>query len=156
LRSEAVELIVEQGVVTGVEVQREGRRERVMRAAAWCAPWAVSPLALAAGYRPPQEAPHLTMSPPANDGAALRLGRRWRRQGEAWRPTSSGRRFPSCATPMVSERFPHLVTDRAKPGVIAVTRRARFVNESDSYHHFVQTMFANGIASCWLICDAAR
>ena len=41
------------------------------------------------------------------------------------------------------ERFPHLVTDRAKPGVIAVNRAGqRFVNESDSYHCFVEAMFA--------------
>ncbi|MNE46746.1 3-oxosteroid 1-dehydrogenase [compost metagenome] len=53
------------------------------------------------------------------------------------------------------ERFPHLVTDRAKPGVIAVNQAGRrFVNESNSYHHFVQTMFATGNAPCWLICDA--
>ncbi|ENQ3159641.1 FAD-dependent oxidoreductase [Pseudomonas aeruginosa] len=39
------------------------------------------------------------------------------------------------------ERFPHLVTDRAKPGVIAVNLAGqRFVNESDSYHPFVQTL----------------
>ncbi|MFH4385422.1 FAD-binding protein, partial [Acinetobacter baumannii] len=39
------------------------------------------------------------------------------------------------------ERFPHLVTDRAKPGVIAVNQRAvRFVNESNSYHHFASAM----------------
>ena len=39
------------------------------------------------------------------------------------------------------ERFPHLVTDRAKPGVIAVNQRAvRFVNESSSYHHFASAM----------------
>jgi hypothetical protein len=55
------------------------------------------------------------------------------------------------------ERFPRLVTDRAKPGVIAVNRAGqRFVNESDSYHCFVEAMFANGGANapCWLICDS--
>ena len=37
--------------------------------------------------------------------------------------------------------LPHLVTDRAKPGVIAVNQRAvRFVNESSSYHHFASAM----------------
>ena len=35
--------------------------------------------------------------------------------------------------------FPHIVTDRAKPGIIAVNDRAeRFVNEANSYHRFVQ------------------
>jgi hypothetical protein len=36
--------------------------------------------------------------------------------------------------------FPHFI-DRAKPGVIAVTRAGlRFCNEADSYHDFVQAM----------------
>jgi hypothetical protein len=41
--------------------------------------------------------------------------------------------------------------------VIAVNRAGRrFVNESDSYHCFVEAMFANGGANapCWLICDS--
>lgn len=54
------------------------------------------------------------------------------------------------------ERFPHLVTDRAKPGVIAVNQRAvRFVNESNSYHHFASAMQdAAENAPCFLLCDA--
>ncbi|NHW59321.1 FAD-binding protein, partial [Escherichia coli] len=54
------------------------------------------------------------------------------------------------------ERFPHLVTDRAKPGVIAVNQRAvRFVNESSSYHHFASAMQdAAENAPCFLLCDA--
>ncbi|HBK52301.1 MAG TPA: 3-oxosteroid 1-dehydrogenase, partial [Pseudomonas sp.] len=113
--------------------------------------------AMAASYRPAQKAPHLTMSPPANDGAALRLAQAVAAaEGESlaanffWAPVSELRHADG-----ERERFPHLVTDRAKPGVIAVDQAGRrFVNESDSYHHFVHTMFANGIASCWLVCDA--
>ncbi|MFT4116014.1 FAD-dependent oxidoreductase [Bradyrhizobium sp.] len=53
--------------------------------------------------------------------------------------------------------FPHFI-DRAKPGVIAVTRAGnRFVNEAVSYHDFVQALQAatpkGGEASCWLIAD---
>lgn len=74
LRSEAVELIAERGVITGVVVQREGRRERVMaRGGVVCAMGGFAAGAMAADYRPAQKAPHLTLSPPANDGAALRL-----------------------------------------------------------------------------------
>ena len=41
------------------------------------------------------------------------------------------------------EVFPHIVTDRAKPGIIAVTERGlRFVNEANSYHRFVEAMRA--------------
>ncbi len=54
--------------------------------------------------------------------------------------------------------FPHTVTDRAKPGVIAVNQRGqRFVNEALSYHEFVRAMLrdANACpdASFHLICD---
>jgi succinate dehydrogenase/fumarate reductase flavoprotein subunit len=56
--------------------------------------------------------------------------------------------------------FPHLVLDRAKPGVIAVNQAGqRFVNEAVSYHDFVLAMFeANARAPSipsYLICDAA-
>ncbi|MDH4552155.1 FAD-binding protein [Pseudomonas sp. BN607] len=158
LHSEAVELIVEQGVVTGVLVEREGRRERVLaRGGVVCAMGGFAAGALAADYRPAQGAPHLSMSPPGNDGAALRLGQAVAAAtGEGlaanffWAPVSELRHASG-----QRERFPHLVTDRAKPGVIAVDPTGRrFVNESDSYHHFVQTMFAKGIACCWLVCDA--
>lgn len=53
--------------------------------------------------------------------------------------------------------FPHLIADRAKPGVIAVNRRGRrFVNEAESYHDFVMSMRHNdgeGIPA-YLICDS--
>ena len=56
--------------------------------------------------------------------------------------------------------FPHLVLDRAKPGVIAVNSTGRrFVNEAVSYHDFVEAMFeANKVAPsipAWLVCDAS-
>jgi succinate dehydrogenase/fumarate reductase flavoprotein subunit len=55
--------------------------------------------------------------------------------------------------------YPHLLLDRAKPGLIAVNARGeRFVNEAVSYHDFVEAMFdANAHAPsipCYLICDA--
>jgi len=55
--------------------------------------------------------------------------------------------------------FPHTVTDRAKPGVIAVNARGkRFVNEAMSYHEFVRAMLrdTNGATDrpFHLICDS--
>jgi succinate dehydrogenase/fumarate reductase flavoprotein subunit len=55
--------------------------------------------------------------------------------------------------------YPHLLLDRAKPGLIAVNAKGeRFVNEAVSYHDFVEGMFdANADAPsipCYLICDA--
>jgi len=54
--------------------------------------------------------------------------------------------------------FPHIMLDRAKPGVLAVNGSGRrFVNEADSYHDFVEAMLrsqatASSIPS-YLICD---
>jgi succinate dehydrogenase/fumarate reductase flavoprotein subunit len=54
--------------------------------------------------------------------------------------------------------FPHIMLDRAKPGVIAVNSSGRrFVNEANSYHDFVAAMLrshreAPGIPS-YLVCD---
>lgn len=52
--------------------------------------------------------------------------------------------------------FPHTVTDRAKPGLIAVDREGRrFVNEAVSYHEFVRAQLASGgrAVPAWLLCD---
>lgn len=54
--------------------------------------------------------------------------------------------------------FPHMVTDRAKPGVIAVNAAGRrFVNEALSYHEFVLAMLRDGDGESdrpfYLICD---
>lgn len=158
LDSQAQELIVEDGAVRGARIIRDGHRLEVRsRGGVLCAMGGFAAGQIAAEFRPYSEAEHLTMSPPGNIGDGLRLGAAVKAAvGEGlaanffWAPVSeavhaSGER----------ERFPHLVTDRAKPGVIAVNKAAqRFVNESNSYHHFVQTMFATGNTSCWLICDS--
>jgi succinate dehydrogenase/fumarate reductase flavoprotein subunit len=54
--------------------------------------------------------------------------------------------------------FPHIMLDRAKPGLIAVNASGRrFVNEADSYHDFVTAMLRpDGAAAgvpAFLICD---
>jgi succinate dehydrogenase/fumarate reductase flavoprotein subunit len=54
--------------------------------------------------------------------------------------------------------FPHTVTDRSKPGVIAVNASGkRFVNEALSYHEFVLAMLRDGNDAAgrpfYLICD---
>lgn len=55
--------------------------------------------------------------------------------------------------------YPHTVTDRAKPGIIAVTRDGkRFTNEARSYHEFVRAMLLARIGGtsnpAYLICDS--
>ena len=54
--------------------------------------------------------------------------------------------------------FPHIMLDRAKPGLLAVDRSGRrFVNEANSYHDFVQGMLQSNRAPSsvpsWLVCD---
>jgi len=68
-----------------------------------------------------------------------------------WVPVSKGIRADGTLA-----IFPHTVTDRAKPGLIAVNGKGqRFVNEAVSYHEFVQAQLRNSVDSipAWLICD---
>ncbi len=54
--------------------------------------------------------------------------------------------------------FPHTVTDRGKPGLIAVNQDGRrFVNEALSYHEFVKGQLRAGPRAlpAWLLCDRA-
>ena len=53
--------------------------------------------------------------------------------------------------------YPHTVTDRAKPGLIAVNQQGRrFVNEAVSYHEFVKAQVdpQNHAVPAYLICDS--
>ena len=97
----------------------------------------------------------------AGDGLAIgeRLGARIapeeHGQSGLWTPVSVTLRYDGS-----KGLYPHLMLDRAKPGVIAVNKAGqRFVNEAVSYHDFVLAMFeANARAPsipCHLICDAA-
>jgi succinate dehydrogenase/fumarate reductase flavoprotein subunit len=70
-----------------------------------------------------------------------------------WSPVSRFRRRDG-----TEALFPHTVTDRGKPGVIAVTRAGRrFTNEAVSYHEFVRAMLRTQAitpsAPAYLICD---
>ena len=52
--------------------------------------------------------------------------------------------------------FPHVIVDRARPGVIAVDGAGRrFVNEGNSYHDFVEAMLERGMDVAYLVCDRA-
>jgi len=72
-------------------------------------------------------------------------------EGAFWVPASTFPRKDGSAA-----LFPHTVTDRAKPGLIAVDSNGRrFVNEAVSYHEFVRAQLrnANSAIPAWLICD---
>lgn len=160
----AEELLVENGRVAGVYVRRDGRRT-LLRAARGVV------LATGGGPQAPdlrehiaphaQANGHWSMSPAANTGDGIRLGRALGGHlGEAnsdnafWTPVSLLPQPDGSTRP-----FPHLFLDRAKPGVIAVGADGRrFVNESASYHDFVRGMLGRGDTPSatfpvWLICD---
>ena len=151
-------LIEEQGRVTGVTLKREGKEEQLRaRCGVVLAAGGFAAGQIAAQFRPATQQ-HFTMSPATNDGAAFQLAGRVGAQEGAnlpsnffWAPVSVLRHPDG-----TEERFPHLVTDRAKPGVIAVNQRGvRFVNESNSYHHFASAMQQQPEnAPCYLIGDA--
>jgi 3-oxosteroid 1-dehydrogenase len=54
--------------------------------------------------------------------------------------------------------YPHIVLDRGKPGLVAVnTAGRRFVNEAVSYHEFTRAMYRShrkvATIPAWLVCD---
>ena len=68
-----------------------------------------------------------------------------------WVPVSTFRRTDGSLA-----MFPHTVTDRAKPGLVAVNKEGlRFVNEAVSYHEFVRAQLRNPrqCVPAWLVCD---
>lgn len=153
-------LIVEQGAVKGVRITWRGQTHSVYaRGGVVMAMGGFAASPEAATQRPASASEHWTMSPPGNVGDGQRLAASVKAAvGEHlaanffWAPVSVLRKADGSL-----ERFPHLVTDRAKPGVIAVNQAGqRFVNESNSYHCFVEAMFADGGANapCWLLADA--
>lgn len=163
LSSPVRELIVENGAVCGAIVEREGRMIRVR---------ARRGVVLACGGFPhdvarrkamfphaPTGAEHYSPGPTGNTGDGLRLAEAAGGRVEdtlpnaaAWVPVSVTRRKDGTSGVM-----PHFI-DRAKPGVIAVTRDGvRFANEGNSYHDFVQQMMKTAKPgeeiAAFLICD---
>jgi succinate dehydrogenase/fumarate reductase flavoprotein subunit len=103
---------------------------------------------------------HWSPTPDGNTGDGIKLARALGAttadelpNAAAWVPIS--RPLRSDGTPGT---FPHFI-DRAKPGVIAVTRGGRrFVNEGNSYHDFCQALVKatrglSGEVCAWLITD---
>jgi 3-oxosteroid 1-dehydrogenase len=105
----------------------------------------------------PAAAQEFSMSPVSNTGdgidCAERVGAALEgRTGRAglWMPVSKLRQLDGTYA-----LFPHIVLDRAKPGLLAInTSGRRFVNEADSYHAFVEAMLVGGPnVPAYLICD---
>jgi hypothetical protein len=108
----------------------------------------------------PRQAQDYSLTPATNTGdgleAAERLGATLERglgKGGLWTPVSALRGQNGHVS-----LFPHIILDRAKPGLLAVNRAGRrFTNEADSYHAFVEAMLAEESSGpgepAHLICD---
>lgn len=147
--------------VTGAVVQRGGRQIRVRArrgviVASGGFPWGES---LREALYPQPSGPW-SMSPPGNAGDGITLAR------EAGAVLGEGHHSPAFWAPVSilqradgsRVRYPHLVWDRAKPGLMAVNAAGRrFVNESTSYHEFVLAMYRSHrevpTLPAFLVCD---
>jgi succinate dehydrogenase/fumarate reductase flavoprotein subunit len=138
------ELTVEGGRVTGAVLQdRQGRRAVRARKGVVIATGGIAWNAELRTRLFPQEARRFSLAPESNTGdgitAALQVGAGLDDDMVSpalWMPSSVMRRSDETFSV-----YPHIILDRAKPGLIAVNRAGlRFVNEADSYHDFVAVM----------------
>jgi succinate dehydrogenase/fumarate reductase flavoprotein subunit len=163
LSSPVRELIIEGDRVTGALVDREGKPIRVRARVGVVLACGGFPHDIARRKQLFPHAPtgreHYTPSPQGNTGDGLRLAESAGGHVDptipnaaAWVPTSVTTRPDGTHGVM-----PHFI-DRAKPGVIVVSRRGkRFTNEANSYHDFVQALVSASRADeeifAWEICD---
>ncbi|MBI5719518.1 MAG: FAD-dependent oxidoreductase [Burkholderiales bacterium] len=158
--TQVLRLLAEGGRVVGAEIESAGRREtvRAARGVILASGGLSHDAALRAHYVPAAAgALSAAVNPQAERGGAslalevgARTSRGVARQG-FWVPGSTFRRRDGSEAV-----FPHTVTDRGKPGLIAVDRRGRrFVNEALSYHEFVKAQLRAGADAipAFLVCD---
>jgi succinate dehydrogenase/fumarate reductase flavoprotein subunit len=152
-------LLIENGRVGGVEI-REGGKRRSVRARRG--------VMLAGGGFPasremrerhlPKPVAQHTPASEACVGETIRLGV----EAGGVLGSAAGDNalwFPSSVAPRRDGTiavYPHIVLDRAKPGLIAVNASGRrFANEAVSYHEFTRAMYRTASVPAWLVCDRA-
>ena len=159
--AKTLRLETEGGAVTGLCVEKDGETKRIR---------AHRGVVMAGGGFPasarmralhlPQPTPEYTPAYEGCTGETLELsqavGAALGRPGQdnaLWFPSSIASR-PDGSTAV----YPHIVLDRAKPGLIAVNSAGRrFVDEAVSYHEFTRAMYRahRSVPSipAWLVCD---
>jgi succinate dehydrogenase/fumarate reductase flavoprotein subunit len=155
--SGAASVVVEDNAAVGVEIA--GRTMHARQGIVLATGGFSHDPALRARLLPPK-AGMVSAASPDNTGDGIRIGLAAGGQlGEGaagnafWAPVSCFRR-PDGSDGV----FPHILTDRAKPGMIAINQAGRrFANEAVSYHEFVLAMFrADNVSPsipAYLICD---
>jgi succinate dehydrogenase/fumarate reductase flavoprotein subunit len=143
-----------EAMLGGSPVTIEARRGFVLAGGGFpaSASWRARPL--------PEPVAAFTPAAPGCDGSTIELGLA---AGAALGPSGIDNAlwFPSSIAQRTDGSiavYPHIVLDRAKPGLIAVDHAGkRFVNEAVSYHEFVRAMYRANRETpaipAWLICD---
>lgn len=162
LRAPLVSLQVDEGRVVGACIERDGRAtwvraRRGVVVATGGFPWNA---ALRERLYPSPTGPW-SMAPAGNAGDGITLAQ------AAGATMGTGHFSPAFWAPVsiltrpdgTQVRYPHLVWDRAKPGLMAVNAAGRrFVNESTSYHEFVLAMYRSHAEvpslPAYLVCDS--
>lgn len=159
---DVVRLEMRDGRVAGVVVAGEGGGERLItaRRGVILATGGFSNDGARRRALLPRGAEDLTATPGVGTGDGLQFG------ADAGGGVETGEFGPAYWVPASHYRradgrhvvFPHTITDRGKPGLIAVTAAGRrFTNEAVSYHEFVRAMLrtetVGGAVSAHLVCD---
>ncbi len=158
LNTKVAELLTNGQAVTGVRLGSDGQQDIRARYGVVIATGGFSHNAvMRRRYLPSMVTLSAATKGSAGDGIALAVGaggvlREGAINNAFWLPVSRFKRRDG------SEAiFPHTVTDRSKPGVIAVDRKGRrFTNEARSYHEFVLAMLnaqSDERNPAYLICD---
>lgn len=161
-RSEVQHLVMDGGRVSGICLATDdGERTIAARLGVVLATGGFSAnVSLREQFLPPQ-ARELTATAAVAHGDGLKLGQD---AGATVTPGPFGSAYWTPASHYRDARgrhvvFPHTVTDRAKPGLIAVNRHGRrFTNEAVSYHQFVTAMLRESnvrdAVPAYLVCDS--
>ncbi|MDB5988082.1 MAG: fumarate reductase, partial [Nevskia sp.] len=153
--SAAVELLRENGRISGVRVQRQGREQllHARRGVVLASGGFSADPQMRARYIPYAEQ-HQSLMPEGNTGDGLKMAcnagavmNQHNPSNAAWNVISLRRRPDGSL-----QKFPHLFLDKPKPGCIAVNRQGRrFGNEASLM--FTEAMHASDSVPAWLICD---